>query len=301
MKATAFAHTNIALIKYWGKRQKEFNLPATDSLSLTLKAFGTETTVRLYEGERDQFILNDQHQSGIALEKVSTFLDLIRTQSEKASKAVVESINHVPTAAGLASSASAFAALALAASRVYDIKDQSAKSLSLLARQGSGSAARSIYGGLVHMHQGSADDGHDAYASPIDGHQLDLGMIVIPCDTGPKKVSSTKGMNHTQATSPYYEKWVESHAEDIQEAQRAITTNNFDALGRVMEHSTLKMHATALTAQPGLWYWNAKTWEALECIKSLRTEALPFYFTMDAGPTSKYSFAGIRWKKLRNC
>ena len=144
-------------IKYW-ENVKRIQPARHGQLEFDAQSLCTETTVRLYEGERDQFILNDQHQSGIALEKVSTFLDLIRTQSEKASKAVVESINHVPTAAGLASSASAFAALALAASRVYDIKDQSAKSLSLLARQGSGSG-RSVSPVIWFMRKGSADGG----------------------------------------------------------------------------------------------------------------------------------------------
>ena len=287
MKATAFAHTNIALIKYWGKRQQQFNLPDTDSLSLTLKAFGTETTVTLHEGDHDRFILNEEEQSDNNLKKVTTFLDLIRSQSSNHAKAIVQSTNHVPTAAGLASSASAFAALSLAAASVYALKDQSPKSLSILARQGSGSAARSIYGGLVHMKKGQDNDGHDAYASPIENHQLDLGMLVIPCDIGPKKVSSTVGMNHTQATSPYYKMWVKSHDEDIRAAHAAIASNNFDDLGQIMEHSTLKMHATALTAQPGLWYWNAKTWEALNTIKELRSSTLPFYFTMDAGPHVK--------------
>ena len=287
MKVTAFAHTNIALIKYWGKRQQRLNLPDTDSLSLTLKAFGTETTVLLHEGEHDRFILNEEEQSDNSLKKVATFLDLIRAQSANPAKAIVQSTNHVPTAAGLASSASAFAALTLAASRAYELKDQAPRSLSILARQGSGSAARSIYGGLVHMNKGKAKDGHDAYATPIENHHLDLGMLVIPCDVGPKKVSSTVGMNHTQDTSPYYDMWVKSHDADIQAAHAAIASNNFDDLGQIMEHSTLKMHATALTSQPGLWYWNPKTWEALNTIKEIRSSTLPCYFTMDAGPHVK--------------
>ncbi len=287
MEATAFAHTNIALIKYWGKRQQKFNLPDTDSLSLTLKAFGTETTVTLHEGDTDRFILNKEEQDANSLKKVSAFLDLIRSKSTTEQKAIVQSTNHVPTAAGLASSASAFAALALAASKVYGLENQSQKALSILARQGSGSAARSIYGGFVHMKKGQAEDGHDAYAVPIEEHQLNLSMLVIPCDTRPKKVSSTIGMNHTQATSPYYDIWVQSHDEDIQAAHKAIAANDFDDLGHIMEHSTLKMHATALTAQPGLWYWNAKTWEALCAVKELRSASLPFYFTMDAGPHVK--------------
>jgi diphosphomevalonate decarboxylase len=300
MKATAFAHTNIALIKYWGKRQHPLNLPATDSLSLTLQDFGTQTTVELFEGENDQLILNTEVQTGKPLLKVQRFLDLIRAASPHGHNARITSINHVPTAAGLASSASAFAALAMAAAKAYELPNITPKALSILARQGSGSAARSIYGGLVHMHQGTLSDGGDAFATPLPEPQLKLAMLVIPCDQGPKKVSSTAGMNHTQMTSPYYQAWVDTHDSDMVKAKTAIENNDFKLLGQVMEHSTLKMHATALTAQPGLWYWNSKTWQALEKITALRTPELPFYFTMDAGPHVKVLVQRPHMKQIKN-
>ncbi|MBL90742.1 MAG: diphosphomevalonate decarboxylase [Myxococcales bacterium] len=287
MKARAFAHTNIALIKYWGKRDLQFNLPATDSLSLTLKAFGTETEVSLHDGTEDELILNGEKASPTETQRVAQFLELVREQSVHASKARVTSLNQVPTAAGLASSASAFAALALAAVKAYELDDTSTAQLSRLARQGSGSAARSIFGGLVHMRRGTAADGHDALAYAIPNTSLQLGMLVVPCHQGPKAVSSTKGMTHTEQTSPYFESWCATHDADMNQALNAIAENDFVALGEAMEHSTLKMHATALTAKPGLWYWNAETWRVIESIQKSRSEECPFYFTMDAGPHVK--------------
>ena len=287
MKARAFAHTNIALIKYWGKRDAVKNLPATDSLSLTLKAFGTDTTVALNDGPVDELTLNGTAANGSELARVSRFLDLVRDRAKSKVKASIHSQNHVPTAAGLASSASAFAALALAATRAYGLNDLPPRELSVLARQGSGSAARSIFGGWVHMQRGHQIDGSDAFAVPLPESELNLGMLVVPCHQGPKEVSSTAGMTHTEQTSPYFDAWCKTHDHDVEAATSALRENDFEKLGKVMEHSTLKMHATALTAQPGLWYWNAETWRVLETVKQSRTADLNFFFTMDAGPHVK--------------
>lgn len=287
MKARAFAHTNIALIKYWGKRDPKYNLPATDSLSLTLKAFGTDTSIHLMDEPEDELLINGQPANASESARVSQFLDLIRAQSHLKQKARVVSTNQVPTAAGLASSASAFAALTLAAVKAYELENTTPENLSILARQGSGSAARSIFGGLVHMHRGTCEQGTDAFGHPISTHELRLAMLIFPCHQGPKAISSTKGMIHTEKTSPYFSAWCETHDADLKQALMAIEKNDFQHLGEIMEHSTLKMHATALAAQPGLWYWNNETWKVLDAILKTRSDKLPFYFTMDAGPHVK--------------
>src|SRR5690625_4101414 len=167
MQATAQAHTNIALIKYWGKRHESLILPTNNSLSVTFDGFHTTTTVTFDEQlKQDSFYLNGEQISGIPYERVTNFLDLVRKKAQKTLYAKVESKNNVPTAAGFASSASGFAALAAAASRALQLElDET--TLSRLTRQGSGSACRSIYGGFVEWQKGQAEDGTDSYAVQI--------------------------------------------------------------------------------------------------------------------------------------
>src|SRR5699024_7770145 len=160
MRATAKAHTNIALIKYWGKRNEELILPTNSSLSVTLDGFYTETTVQFKEElERDIFILNEEEISGVPYDKLTNYLELFLTYADKKGLfAEVNSINRVPTAAGFASSASGFAALAGATSKALDLNlDDTA--LSRFTRQDSGSACRSLYAVLVQWEMGDKDDG----------------------------------------------------------------------------------------------------------------------------------------------
>ena len=153
-KVTARAHTNIALVKYWGKADEELIIPQNNSLSLTLDHFYTDTTVQFDPTlTADQFTLNGQAQETT---KITKFLDIIRQMAASQLFARVESTNHVPTMAGLASSASAYAALALAGSKALGL-DLNSKDLSRLARRGSGSACRSIYGGFVEWKKGDSD------------------------------------------------------------------------------------------------------------------------------------------------
>ena len=174
-KVTARAHTNIALVKYWGKEDEELIIPQNNSLSLTLDHFYTDTTVQFDPDlTADQFTLNGQAQETT---KITKFLDIIRQMASSQLFARVESTNHVPTMAGLASSASAYAALALAGSKALGL-DLSSKDLSRLARRGSGSACRSIYGGFVEWQKGDSDQ--TSYAVPlVENLDWDLKMIAI--------------------------------------------------------------------------------------------------------------------------
>ncbi len=286
---TAYAHTNIALVKYWGKRPGAWsglNLPAVGSLSLTLDRFGTETSITLDDAATaDSFVLDGVEVSVDEAKKVSVFLDRLRSLTKRSTFAVVRSRNDVPTAAGLASSASAFAALAVAGARAYGL-DLDGKALSRLARQGSGSAARSIYGGFVKLHKGERDDGSDCFAEPLTS-PLDVRLVVVRTVAGKKDTGSTDGMEHTASTSPYFKAWVDTHDADLRDAMTALTAGDLPKLGEVMEHSTLKMHATTLAARPGFFYFQPATIAVLQAVRRLRASGVGCWATMDAGPHVK--------------
>lgn len=282
----ARAHTNIALIKYWGKRDKELFLPMNSSLSLTLDAFYTDTKVVFDEQlVADEFVLNGVLQSEKEISKISRFLDLFREYINESRYARVESLNFVPTAAGLASSASAFAALALATATALNL-DLTREELSTFARRGSGSSTRSLFGGFVEWDMGTGAE--DSVARPIDDADWDIGMLVLAVDTGQKKIASREGMDHTVATSPFYSAWVETAKTDLEAMKVAIAERDFDKVGRLTEHNGMKMHATTLSANPPFTYWSADSLRAQEAVRQVREEkGLSAYMTMDAGPNVK--------------
>lgn len=282
---TARAGANIALIKYWGKRDVQLNLPAAGSLSITLAGLETQTTLTADASlERDELVLDGRP---VDANRVGRFLDLVRDLAGEGPFCRVESRNSFPTGAGLASSASAFAALATAANRLFDL-DLSQSQLSELARRGSGSAARSIFGGFVEMHAGIEPDGSDCVASPLlAAADWPLEVVVAITDTEAKKISSTEGMTRTMQTSPYYPAWVESVSDDLQDARSAISGRDFEKLADIAEFSALKMHASALAARPGLLYWNGATVACMQRVRELRDEGIGVFFTIDAGPQVK--------------
>jgi diphosphomevalonate decarboxylase len=287
-RAVARANTNIALVKYWGKRDAALNLPAVGSLSLTLEGLSTRTSV-VFDGKltADELMLNGAPADARATGRVARFLDMVRAASGRREHARVESANDFPTAAGLASSASAFAALAVAATRAAGLAP-SDRELSILARRGSGSAARSIFGGFAEMHRGSAADGSDSFAEPItsaDGWVV--RMVIAATTSGPKKTLSTDGMGHTAATSPYYDAWVQLNERDLDTARQAISRRDLEALGAVTEASCLAMHASALAARPAVVYFHGATIEGHRLIQELRGRGVPAWFTCDAGPHVK--------------
>jgi diphosphomevalonate decarboxylase len=286
---TARAGTNIALVKYWGKRDKILNLPATGSLSLTLDQLGSETCVRFgaLPGGNDRVSLNGAPADERFTRRVSGFLDLVRARAGVRLPAEVSTTNTVPTAAGLASSASGFAALALAASRAAGLELSPAE-LSALARRGSGSAARSIFGGFAEMTAGAALDGADAFAHQLLGPEAwDLRLVVALTTRAQKPIGSTEAMERTAATSPYYASWVTSTERDLPEARAAVEGRDLAKLGAVAERSALRMHACALSAEPPIIYWNPTTLAAMRAVLDLRATGTAAYFTIDAGPHVK--------------
>lgn len=286
-KGSARAYTNIALIKYWGKKNEELILPMNNSLSLTLDAFYTETSVCFDpEQKEDRFFLDGQLQDSKATKKISHFLDLVRQLADKNWHATVESRNFVPTAAGLASSASGLAALAAASNEALAL-GLDEQGLSRLARRGSGSACRSIFPGFVEWEQGSDDETSFAKQIPSANWEQDLAMLFVLINDQQKDVSSRDGMRRTVATSSFYPGWLESVPEDLAQAKIAIAAKNFTRLGEVTEANGLKMHATTLAATPPFTYWSPDSLVAMNLVRQLRKEGLECYFTMDAGPNVK--------------
>jgi len=289
MRATAKAHTNIALIKYWGKRNEELILPTNSSLSVTLDGFYTETTVHFKEElERDSFMLNGTEITDVAYDRVTNYLQLFRTYAGREGLfAEVHSTNKVPTAAGFASSASGFAALAAATANALQL-DLDYTALSRFTRQGSGSACRSIYGGFVQWEMGQLDDGSDSYAIPVaPQNHWDLRVAAVVLTAKEKDVSSRVGMKRTVDTSVFYDGWLESLPKDLSEMKDGIAAKDFEKVGGIAEANCLKMHATTLGAIPPFTYWQDTTMSVMETVQQLRKDGIPAYFTIDAGPNVK--------------
>ncbi|MBN2046852.1 MAG: diphosphomevalonate decarboxylase [Anaerolineaceae bacterium] len=287
LTGTAVAHPNIAFIKYWGNINDEYRMAANDSLSMNLGDLETRTTVlfsdTMGEGQQpsDSFILNDVTITGAALERVSRFLDLIRELAGKRLSAHVISRNNFPTGAGVASSAAAFAALSTAAVSALEL-ELDEKSLSRLARRGSGSACRSIPSGFVEWHAGETDEDSFAFSiAPPDHWNLVDCVAVI--SAGHKPVGSTQG--HALAhTSPLQHARLASAPERVAQCRGAIITRDFEQLARVVELDSNIMHAVMQTSTPPLFYWEPLSVKLMKLIPEWRKKGIPVCYTLDAGP-----------------
>lgn len=288
LQATARANSNIALIKYWGKRDEALNLPQNGSISMTLDGLHTTTTVRWDDAlPEHKAFLDRKAMEGSELAKIGRFLNRIKQMAGVKGHAMVETHNSFPTAAGLASSASGYAALALAATKAAGL-ELSERELSLLARQGSGSASRSIFGGFVEWHRGEAPEGSDSYAESLLAPEAwDLRMLVVVLEDRPKAVSSREAMARTVATSPMYPSWLSTVEADLGGMREAIANQDLEAVGTLAEANCLKMHATMHTTLPSVIYWQPSTLALMHRVQHLRREGLPCFFTIDAGPNVK--------------
>jgi diphosphomevalonate decarboxylase len=287
MQARAIAHPNIALVKYWGKRDAVRNLPAVGSVSITLDGMSTTTEVRFDPGfDADSFSLDGSSPPAM-LRRVRHCLDLFRERLDGVPHAAVTSRNDFPTGAGLASSASGFAALVVAVDRAL-ASDLDESALGEIARRCSGSAPRSLHGGFVELGFVSGSDRTETFVRQLvepEGWPLEV-VIAITSDEE-KAIGSTEGMTHTAATSPYYREWVAASDDSIDHARRAIFDRDFDALAEVAEASCLGMHAVMMAARPGLLYWNGTTVECIHRLRELRRSGVGVFFTIDAGPQVK--------------
>ena len=284
MHATAVAHPNIALVKYWGKSEEERNLPAVGSISITLDTLVTTTSVRFDRALSGDTFTLDGRPAPESLGRVRFCLDLLRARLVDAPHAAVESTNSFPTAAGLASSASGFAALAVAADHALGTGLERAE-LAELARRCSGSAARSLYGGFVELRL-LPDSGVDTIPI-LAAADWPLQAVVAVTSSQTKAVGSTAGMQLSERTSPYYRQWVATSDADLAAARSAIFGRDFAALAAVAEHSCLKMHAVMLASRPPLLYWNGTTVECLRRVRELAGQGVGVFFTVDAGPQVK--------------
>lgn len=283
--AHSIAHSNIALAKYWGKRNSELNIPAVSSISITLEALATKSSVTFDPHSRGDSLEIDGER--FDTEKISVVLDLVRTQSKITDAARIQSSNNFPTSAGLASSASGIAALTIAAASAVGLA-LSRKELSMIARRGSASAARSIFGGFVELHSGSQPDGSDSFAEPIlDREDWPLEVVVAITQSGKKATSSTTGMLSTAGTSPFFDTWVSSAPAKLAEMREAILALDFQHVGELTEQSCLAMHSLMFTTVPSLIYWNEGTISVIREVQRLRASGTECYFTIDAGPQVK--------------
>jgi diphosphomevalonate decarboxylase len=282
MTATARAHANIALAKYWGKADIARNLPAVPSLSLTLSGMRTTTEVTFDPALlADELVLGGAPQSGKELARVRKLLDEVRGLARVTTYASVRSHNDFPTASGLASSASGFAALALASVSALGLGLPSAR-VSALARAASASAARSLYGGYVELGAGA-----EAAVPVAPPEHWPLTMLVAVTSEGAKDTASTDGMQHTARTSPYYASWVSDAPRLFAEVKAAVLSRDFERLTLAAEQSALAMHASMLAASPALIYFRPATLAVIEAVRAARRAGTPACFTIDAGPHVK--------------
>lgn len=279
------AYTNIALIKYWGKKDQRLKLPQTNSLSLTLDKFYTDTKAEVIDNDVDIISLDGKILDDKAAKRTRNYLDTVRNMYNLSQHFQIESVNHVPISAGFASSASGFAALAGSINECLDLH-LTRKELSILARNGSGSASRSLFGGFVEWHAGHSNE--TSFAEPIDEDpNIDLVILSVVVSKQKKSVSSTIGMELSVKTSPFYSNWSTLVASELLEIKQAIAQRDLTKIGEIAEHNALSMHALTLSAQPPFTYFAPETIEIIQAVKHLRQQGTFAYVTIDAGPNVK--------------
>lgn len=286
--ATVRAHPNIAFIKYWGVSDAALNLPLSNSISMTMDGVHTTTTVEWIEGSAgpdapaDEVTIDDRRLDARAAERVVRHLERIRALAGTEARARVASRNNFPMASGIASSASGFAALTVAACAALGLGFNATR-LSAIARRGSGSASRSLFGGYVEWERGT-DDATSVARQIAPPEQWALADLVAVVSGAAKAVSSEQG--HTlAATSPLNDARVASLGCALDEVRDAIAQRDLRLLGPVIERDALAMHAVMMTSTPSLIYWQPGTLEVVQAARRWRhDEGLPVYFTIDAGP-----------------
>jgi diphosphomevalonate decarboxylase len=280
--ATAQAFANIAFIKYWGNRDNLLRLPMNGSISMNLDGLYTRTTVSFQPSlPFDELIINGHEVMGAGLDRISYILDIIRGMANIYELAEVMSENNFPSGAGIASSASAFAALALAGSKAAGL-DLSEPELSRLARRGSGSAARSIPGGFVEWQVGTNDE--DSFAFSIAGpSHWDLVDCIAIVSASHKKTGSTEG-HFIASTSPLQAARVADAPRRLEICRNAILERDFNTFASIVELDSDMMHSVMMTSTPALYYWKPVSLEVMNCVRQWRMEGIPVCYTVDAGP-----------------
>jgi diphosphomevalonate decarboxylase len=285
MRATAIAHPNVALIKYWGKTDTALNLPAVGSLSVTLGALCTETTVEFDATLKQDMLVLDGCEQPLEQGRLQACLNAFRALADCDEHATVTSHNDFPTGAGLASSASGYAAVVTAAAAALGIDRQEFGSqLSDIARIGSGSAPRSLFGGIVLL---SLDGSGTSCRQLTTPDEWPLSVVVAVTTEAKKDITSRDGMAQSRFTSPFYAAWIRGHADNLDSGVRHVRERDFSALAELSEHNCLKMHSVMMTTRPPLMYWSPVTLACMQKIRELRADGIPVFFTVDAGPQVK--------------
>ncbi len=285
----AYAPSNIALCKYWGKRDQELNLPVTSSLSISLANKGATTELSIHSGAYDIAYLNDHPVDWASPfgKRLLSFLDLFRVKPDLHFSIHIHT--NIPIGAGLASSACGFASLVSALNLLFgwELKEHE---LSILARLGSGSASRSLWQGFVEWHAGIKTDGMDSYAESIadEWPELCIGLLIL--NEREKSISSRDAMQRTVTTSSLYSAWPAKVSRDLSALKQAINLKDFPLFGKTAESNAMTMHATMLSAWPTICYFLPETLTAMNKIWLLRQEGLNVFFTQDAGPNLKLIF-----------
>jgi diphosphomevalonate decarboxylase len=277
---TAVAHANIAFAKYWGKASVSLNTPAASSVGVALAALNSRASVKAIDGPDDVFYLDGTLQTGSPLKRTREFLEIVRARAGITQKFEVVAANDFPTAAGLASSASGFAALATAAAAAAGL-DLPEAQLSGLARRGSGSAARSVPAGYCYFDAHAEDPHARTIAGPSD---LNLSFAIVEVEAPAKDVPSRDGMELCRETSDFHSAWVARADEDATAIADAVQRGDLEALGELSEANALAMHADGFAARPPLIYFSGATLDTLHLVRRLRKGGAGVWFTCDAGP-----------------
>ena len=280
--ATALAHPNIALIKYWGNRNHDLRIPVNGSFSINLAGLFAKTQVIFNDSLReDKLILNEEKVTGAGLARVIRILDEVRLKAGVDLFAEVISKNNFPTGAGIASSAAAFSALALSASQAVRL-ELDEKALSILARHGSGSACRSIPSGFVEWTSGETDESSYSFSLAPPEH-WDLADCIAVVSSGHKKIGSTQG-HRIAETSPLQAARVADAPRRIKICREAILNKDFEKLASIVEKDSDLMHAVMMTSNPALFYWQPGTLQVMQSVRDWRAKGIPVFYTIDAGP-----------------
>jgi diphosphomevalonate decarboxylase len=301
--ATAIAHPNIAFIKYWGNRDSSLRLPENGSISMNLEELSTRTQVTFDPNlPQDIFDFNGHRQSNQASQRVMAHLNLLRGLRGVGTKAYVKSENNFPEGAGIASSASAFAALTVAGIRALGIELHE-RDLTRLARRGSGSACRSIPAGFVEWYRGSTDvDSYAVSIAPPDQWNLTDHIVII--DEKHKSFGSTEGHDLAK-TSPLQSARILDADKRIERCREAIQNKDFDLLAETIEMDCNMMHAVMMTSTPPLFYWTPITLEIIRSVGAWRKTGVPVAYTIDAGPNvhviCDYEVEDVVKEKLEKC
>lgn len=282
------ANANIALVKYWGKRNKNLILPQNGSISMTCDGLCTTTTVEFSDKYKEHTVIINDEEFEKDEKDIHGHIDRICRLAKINQHAKVVSESNFPVAAGMASSASGFAALTLAATTAAGLK-LNEKELTILTRQGSGSACRSVCEGFAEWFRGQKEDGSDSYAKSIvnKDYWKEFRMITTIVTEAKKKVSSRAGMAQTVETCPYYDGWLKTVNDDLNKIRECIKKKDFSSVGLTAEQNCLKMHALMMTTKPSIIYWFPPTMKIIQSVQLWREEGMECYFTIDAGPNVK--------------